>query len=228
MRETTISGLQLWAGATVRDLERAPASSGDAPDVLALDIAVGQPVPSAQLRTLRASGTRLYLKVASSVTGADLDQLIAALLPDGIVPSGLDDPKELQKLDALLSVAEVRSGLTEGQTAIAILVDNARILTKLQDVPDQSKRLTAIGWDGDRLAESLRLPRASSDHLSGPVFSTVQSLVLISARAAGAIALDYAPQRLSPTDAMMRLGAISADDGFDGLFCGTPPMALTV
>jgi citrate lyase subunit beta / citryl-CoA lyase len=196
--------------------------------VLVLDIAVGQPVPSAQLGTLRASGTRLFLKVASPVAGADLDQLVAALLPDGIVPSGLDGPREMQKLDALLSVAEIRSGLTEGQTAIAILVDNARILTKLQDVPDQSKRLTAIGWDGERLAESLRLPRTSSGHLSGPVFSTIRSLVLISARAAGVTALDYAPQRLSPTDAMMRLGALSADDGFDGLFCGTPPMALNV
>lgn len=209
-------------------MERTPASSGDAPDVLVLNIAVGQPVPSAQLRTLRASGTRLFLKVASSVTGADLDQLIAALLPDGIVPSGLDDPMGLQKLDAMLAVAEVRSGLTEGQTGIALLVDNARILSRLQDVPAQSKRLAAIGWDGERLAESLRLPRTSSEHLSGPVFSTVRSLVLISARAAGVTALDYAPQRLSPTDAMMRLGALSADDGFDGLFCGTPPMALTV
>jgi citrate lyase beta subunit len=209
-------------------LERAPASSGDAPDVLVLDIAVGEPVASERFRTLRASGTRLFVKVASSVTGADLDQLVAALLPDGVVPCGLTSPMDLQKLDALLAVAETRCGLNEGQTRIALLVDNARIASKLQDVPGQTKRLAAVGWDGERLAESLRVPRASSEHLSGPVFSTVRSLVLISARAAGVTALDYAHQRLSPTDAMLGLGAISADDGFDGLFCGIPPMALTV
>lgn len=227
MRETTISRLQLWAGALPRDVESTPTRPDGTPDVLVLDGSSGDSVASGKLGMWRASGAALFLKVGAFVTGAELDALIAGFLPDGIVPSGLASPMDLQKFDALLAVAEARCGLNEGQTAIALLVDNARMASKLQDVPGQTKRLTAIGWDGVRLAESLHVPRASSDDFSGPVFSTVRAMVLIAARAAGVTALDYAAQRLSATDTMMRPGAISAGDGFDGIFCGNPPAAQT-
>ncbi|MGR6430808.1 aldolase/citrate lyase family protein [Rhizobium sp. PAMB 3174] len=224
----TISRLQLWAGALPLDIESAPPDPDGTPDVLVLDLSSGEALQSVKLGTWRASGAGLFLKVGASATGAELDTLIAGFLPDGVVPCGLTSPMELQKLDALLAVAETRCGLNEGQTRIALLVDNARIASKLQDVPGQTKRLTAVGWDGERLAESLRVPHASSYDLSGPVFSTIRSMVLIAARATGVTALDYAGQRLSATDTMMRHGAVSAGDGFDGIFCGNPPTAQTV
>ncbi|MBP2558793.1 citrate lyase subunit beta/citryl-CoA lyase [Neorhizobium galegae] len=124
-----------------------------------------------------------------------------------VVLSGARSGGEVQRLDMALRVAEIRTGLAPGKTAIVALADGAGILAA-SGFERCSNRLAALGWEGgyDPSSDTARL-------------------------AAGAIALAAAAAGIAAIDAVSPKGSaapLQSDceraraNGFSGKLCRRP------
>jgi len=134
-------------------------------------------------------------------------ELAVQLNANTVLLAGARSGADIQRLDVILRVAEVRTGVVVGSTGIVALASSAGILTA-DSFERCSIRLQAIGREnqGDPLSDTARLARAT---------------IGLAASAAGVAALDA----ISPTgdEAVFQSECVIArENGFAGKLCRQP------
>nr|WP_316654219.1 aldolase/citrate lyase family protein [uncultured Gellertiella sp.] len=144
--------------------------------------------------------------------------------PDGLVLSSARNAADIQHLDMLVSVEEAILGIEEGRTRLAALLPQAG---RMQ--PDgHSRRLIALLWSAEGLAEMLGAPRRH--RVDGPLsdaFRQARASVLLAASTAGLEAVDSA-SGLFHSDKLALDAREAAEDGFTGKAAWSPRQVSTI
>lgn len=159
----------------------------------------------------------LLVRVARPDDGgaADLAALVASR-PDAVVATGAESGADIEHLGAVLAVEEAKAGLDDGATGIVAIVETAGALFALNAFARASRRVIAIGWDGEALARDLggEIPREPDGRWIDPC-QTARTLTLAAAADAKLPALD-SPFSTPDLDAFRREAERARRDGFAG------------
>lgn len=198
----------------------APGASGTPACALLFDRATGRGDRLAEtLRsTPRGDGRpALLVRVAhpDDGGGADLAALVA-LRPDAVVASRAESGADIEHLGAVLAVGEAKAGIEDGATGIVAIVETAGALFALNAFGRSSRRVVAIGWDGEALARDLgaEIAREDDGRWIDPC-QTARTLTLAAAADAKLPALD-SPFATRDPDAFRREAERARRDGFAG------------
>ncbi|WP_197032569.1 aldolase/citrate lyase family protein [Rhizobium sp. CF080] len=147
--------------------------------------------------------TFLLPAFSSARTNAAVDIAVRCAAASVILP-GARSGADVQRLDTMLRVAEIRAGLIPGHTAIAALADAAGILAA-PSFERCSTRLKFIGWESghDPLSDTARFAAAA---------------IVLAASAAGVAAIDA----VSPTSDAATFPSeceTARMNGFSGKLC---------
>jgi len=166
----------------------------------------------------RTAAVPLYARLApSGADGTEADIAAAAEAGlSGVVPAGAGSGADVQRLGALLAVAEARASLADGAMTVLPCLDSGAGLLRLASLPGASPRLEALLWDGESLARDVGAEAARDpDGRWTGCCSTARGLVLAAAAAAGVPAIDA---RFSggAGDPFRREAEAARRDGFRG------------
>ncbi|MCM2474846.1 hypothetical protein HGO38_15300 [Rhizobium sp. CG5] len=155
----------------------------------------------------------------SDAMAAEVETLMA-FAPAGVILGGVTAAAELQRLDVMLSVAEVRLGRPEGATAIVALCGDtpAGVLAAQQCRSETSARLAALGFDGRRLAQALRLPAPAHGTAQPNAIAVARGLVQLAAASAQLGCLDWIDPPLEG-ERLREACRAARDEGFSALVC---------
>ncbi|MEW9615245.1 hypothetical protein AB3G45_15585 [Shinella sp. S4-D37] len=135
---------------------------------------------------------------------------------------------DIQRLAALLSVAEAEEGRADGATPILAITDGILPApVSCEDLAAKSTRLAALVWDQKVLKRTLGAERALT--VAGEwtaVFAAARSAALLAAAAAGLPAYDSLPDRVG--EALEKACERSRDDGFFGALAGNAAQVATI
>lgn len=161
------------------------------------------------------------------LSAACLEDLLAPALTCGVSTVLLGRSRsgaDVQHLDVLLQVAEVRLGLELGNTKIVAMIgDNPHGLLAAGSFAGKSRRLMALGWDASLLGAAFGLAaEAESD-----VAASARATLLLAAAAAGVAAIDTKTEGHDP--AGFRAACLHARaQGFGGKMTGQPSQIETI
>jgi len=180
-----------------------------AADAIVLDLSMPGPVERIQasreqaaalLRASRdrpiATGDKLIFAGLNPFNSGMTHDDVAAVVSVGLTGVVLPDAcgQGVERLDALLAVAEAEADLPDGSIGIiAIVGDHARNLLSMETLTGASPRLAGIGWDAKRLSTSVgaETPLQADGTLSD-LCRLGHSMTLVAAAAAGVRAIDTA------------------------------------
>lgn len=206
-------------------LRRALAS---APDVLT--IADAERLGGGALASLAGAAQRLWVRVAPLDGPGVEDQLaaVAGLRAEAVVLASAERPQDVEHLGARLAVHEAEAGLADGFVRIVVTVENAGSLFEINRLARASRRVSAIGWNGEALAQDLGADddRELDGRWSDPL-QTARALVLAASADAGLPAIDSLFTDADP-EAFRQETERAARDGFAAKFAVTPEQAAIV
>src|SRR5260370_22396259 len=185
-------------GDSLRKFENAKKTAADAlildlEDSIAPDEKIGARRTVREMLDARNPGQKIYIRVNALDTGMTLGDLAAVMpgRPDGIVLPKCAGAADVNHLALYLYAFEAASDIAQGSTRIVVVAtETARAVRKLLDFEGASPRLWGMMWGAEDLAASLGWsanPTAGRFH--GP-FLLARDLCLISAAAAGVVAID--------------------------------------
>lgn len=165
----------------------------------------------------RKDGQKLYVRVNALDTGLTLADLAAVIpgRPDGIVLPKCAGPVDVNRLALYLDAFEAASGLEMESTRIIIVAtETAQAVLKLHSYESASLRLWGMMWGAEDLAASLGSScNRSNGHHRGP-FLLARNLCLISAAAAGVVAIDTVFTDVNNLEALREETIEARRDGF--------------
>src|SRR2546423_12798796 len=185
-------------GDSVRKFESAKKTAADAlildlEDSIAPEGKVVARGITRQMLDARNPEQKLYIRVNALDTGMTLGDLAAVMpgKPDGIVLPKCAGAADVNHLALYLEAFEAASNLAHGSTRIVVVAtETARAVLKLLDFEGASPRVWGMMWGAEDLAASLGASRnRSTGRFHGP-FLLARDLWLISAAAAGVVAID--------------------------------------
>jgi citrate lyase subunit beta/citryl-CoA lyase len=136
---------------------------------------------------------KMYVRVNALDTDMTLGDLAAVMpgRPDGIVLPKCAGASDVNRLSLYLDAFEAAAGIEHGSTRIVtVATETARAVLKLLDFENMSPRLWGMMWGAEDLAASLGASRnRTGNRFHGP-FLLARDLCLISAAAAGVVAID--------------------------------------
>jgi len=190
-------------GDSVRKFESAKKTAADA---LILD-----------LEDSIAPGQKIYIRVNALDTGMTLGDLAAVMpgRPDGIVLPKCAGAADVNHLALYLDAFEAASDIAQGSTRIVVVAtETARAVLKLLDFEGVSPRLWGMMWGAEDLAASLGASRnRTAGRFHGP-FLLARDLCLISAAAAGVVAIDTIATDIDDLVALKEEAIAARHDGF--------------
>ncbi|WP_291689111.1 CoA ester lyase, partial [Bradyrhizobium sp.] len=135
--------------------------------------------------------------------------------PDGIVLPKCAGAADVNHLALYLDAFEAASSLEQGSTRIVVVAtETARAVTKLFDFEGASPRLWGMMWGAEDLAASLGASRnRTAGRFHGP-FLLARDLCLISAAAAGVVAIDTIATDIDDLVALREEAIAARHDGF--------------
>lgn len=169
--------------------------------------------------TARDNRQKLYVRINALDTGMSLADLAAVMpaKPDGIVLPKCEGAADVNRLAHYLDAFETASDIESGATRIVpIATETARGIVKLGSFEDASPRLLGLTWGAEDLAASLG---ASQNRIDGKFygpFSLARNLCLISAVAAGVVAIDTVYTDIDNLDGLKEEAIAARRDGFFG------------
>lgn len=209
-------------GDSTRKFESARKTAADAlildlEDSIALDQKViARGITRAMLDT-RDSKQKIYVRVNALDTGMTLGDLAAVMpgRPDGIVLPKCAGAADVNRLALYLDAFEAASNLEPESTRIvAVATETAQAVLKLLDFEGASPRLWGMMWGAEDLAASLGASRNRTDgHFHSP-FLLARDLCLISAAAAGVVAIDTIATDIDDLVALKEEAIAARRDGF--------------
>ncbi|WP_458757122.1 HpcH/HpaI aldolase/citrate lyase family protein [Afipia sp. TerB] len=209
-------------GDSARKFESAKKTAADA---LILDLEDSVvPDQKAAARTItremldsRKEGQKLYVRVNALDTGLTLADLAAVMpgRPDGIVLPKCAGAADVNRLALYLDAFEAASGLEAESTRIVVVAtETAQAVLKLHSYEGASPRLWGMMWGAEDLAASLGASRNRTDGRYHSPFRLARDLCLISAAAAGVVAIDTIATDIDDLDALKEEAVTARYDGF--------------
>jgi len=209
-------------GDSLRKFENAKKTAADAlildlEDSIAPEEKVGARRTVREMLDARNPSQRNYIRVNALDTGMTLGDLAAVMpgRPDGIVLPKCEGAADVNRLAFYLDAFEAASGLEAGGTRIVVVAtETARAVLKLHDFESASPRLWGMMWGAEDLAASLGASRnRSNGRFNGP-FLLARDLCLISAAAAGVVAIDTVTPDIDDLAALKEEAVTARQDGF--------------
>lgn len=209
-------------GDSTRKFESARKTAADAlildlEDSIALDQKViARGITRAMLDT-RDSKQKIYVRVNALDTGMTLGDLAAVMpgRPDGIVLPKCAGAADVNRLALYLDAFEAASNLEPESTRIvAVATETAQAVLKLLDFEGASSRLWGMMWGAEDLAASLGASRNRTDGRFHSPFLLARDLCLISAAAAGVVAIDTIATDIDDLVALKEEAIAARRDGF--------------
>jgi citrate lyase subunit beta/citryl-CoA lyase len=209
-------------GDSARKFESAKKTAADAL-ILDLEDSVA-PDQKATARTItrgmldsRKVGQKLFVRVNALDTGLTLADLAAVMpgRPDGIVLPKCAGAADVNRLALYLDAFEAASGIEAESTRIVVVAtETAQAVLKLHDYEGASPRLWGMMWGAEDLAASLGSSRNRTDGRYHSPFLLARDLCLISAAAAGVVAIDTIATDIDDLAALKDEAAAARRDGF--------------
>lgn len=209
-------------GDSLRKFESAKKTAADAlildlEDSIAADQKVAARGITRGMLDARHPGQKMYIRVNALDTGLTLGDLAAVMpgRPDGIVLPKCEGAADVNRLALYLDAFEAASNLEQGTTRIVpVATETARAVLKLLDFEGASPRLWGLMWGAEDLAASLG---ASGNRTGGRFrrpFLLARDLCLISAAAAGVVAIDTIATDIDDLAALKEEAVAARQDGF--------------
>jgi citrate lyase subunit beta/citryl-CoA lyase len=209
-------------GDSARKFESAKKTAADAL-ILDLEDSVA-PDQKAAARTItrgmldaRKGGQKLYVRVNALDTGLTLADLAAVMpgQPDGIVLPKCAGAADVNRLALYLDAFEAASGIEAESTRIVVVAtETAQAVLKLHSYDGASARLWGMMWGAEDLAASLGSSRNRTDGRYHSPFLLARDLCLISAAAAGVVAIDTIATDIDDLAALKDEAVAARRDGF--------------
>jgi citrate lyase subunit beta/citryl-CoA lyase len=209
-------------GDSARKFESAKKTAADAL-ILDLEDSVA-PDQKATARTItrgmldsRKVGQKLFVRVNALDTGLTLADLAAVMpgRPDGIVLPKCAGAADVNRLALYLDAFEAASGIEAESTRIVVVAtETAQAVLKLHDYEGASPRLWGMMWGAEDFAASLGSSRNRTDGRYHSPFLLARDLCLISAAAAGVVAIDTIATDIDDLAALKDEAAAARRDGF--------------
>jgi citrate lyase subunit beta / citryl-CoA lyase len=163
--------------------------------------------------------TLLRIGMPDDNNGQDALSPLVALRPDGFVLSGCDGVADIQKLDAMLRVAEAENGMEAGSFAIfAEVGEKPEFFLSSHSLRGISARLKGLIFDGAALARATasRANNAMAGRLGAPALFARAATVL-KASQAGLPRYELLAREPMPLEELRAKRDISLADGFSGV-----------
>jgi citrate lyase subunit beta/citryl-CoA lyase len=209
-------------GDSARKFESAKKTAADAL-ILDLEDSVA-PDQKAAARTItrgmldaRKAGQRLYVRVNALDTGLTLADLAAVMpgRPDGIVLPKCAGAADVNRLALYLDAFEAASGIEAESTRIVVVAtETAQAVLKLHSYEGASPLLWGMMWGAEDLAASLGSSRNRTEGRYHSPFLLARDLCLISAAAAGVVAIDTIATDIDDLAALKNEAVAARRDGF--------------
>jgi citrate lyase subunit beta/citryl-CoA lyase len=209
-------------GDSARKFESAKKTAADAL-ILDLEDSVA-PDQKAAARTItrgmldaRKAGQKLYVRVNALDTGLTLTDLAAVMpgRPDGIVLPKCAGAADVNRLALYLDAFEAASGIEAESTRIVVVAtETAQAVLKLHSYEGASPRMWGMMWGAEDLAASLGSSRNRTDGRYHSPFLLARDLCLISAAAAGVVAIDTIATDIDDLTALKDETVAARRDGF--------------
>jgi citrate lyase subunit beta/citryl-CoA lyase len=209
-------------GDSARKFESAKKTAADAL-ILDLEDSVA-PDQKAAARTItrgmldsRKAGQKLFVRVNALDTGLTLADLAAVMpgRPDGIVLPKCAGAADVNRLALYLDAFEAASGIEAESTRIVVVAtETAQAVLKLHDYEGASPRLWGMMWGAEDFAASLGSSRNRTDGRYHSPFLLARDLCLISAAAAGVVAIDTIATDIDDLAALKDEAVAARRDGF--------------
>ena len=209
-------------GDSIRKFESAKKTAADAlildlEDSIAPDQKVVARSITREMLDSRNPSQKMYIRVNALDTGMILADLAAVMpgRPDGIVLPKCAGAADVNHLALYLEAFEAASNLAQGTTRIVVVAtETARAVLKLLDFEGASPRLWGMMWGAEDLAASLGASRnRTAGRFHGP-FLLARDLCLISAAAAGVVAIDTIATDIDDLVALRDESIAARHDGF--------------
>jgi citrate lyase subunit beta / citryl-CoA lyase len=163
--------------------------------------------------------TLLRIGMPDDNNGQDALSQLVALRPDGFVLSGCDGVADIQKLDAMLRVAEAENGMEAGSFAILAEVgEKQEFFLSPHSLRGISARLKGLIFDGAALARATasRANDATAGRLGAPALFARAATVL-KASQAGLPRYELLAREPMSVEEVRAKRDISLADGFSGV-----------
>lgn len=198
-----------------------------AADVLILDledsVAPDQKIGARDIvcEMLKAKDDRhkLYVRVNALDSGMTLGDLAAITphKPDGIILPKCEGGADIDRLSLYLDAFETAHGIELGTIKIIpVATETAMAVLKLDTFAGCSKRLVALTWGGEDLAAALGATRNRTNGKFHSPYLLARDLCLISAVAAGVVAIDTIAADIDNLEALKEESIAARRDGFLG------------
>jgi citrate lyase subunit beta/citryl-CoA lyase len=209
-------------GDSLRKFESAKKTSADAlildlEDSIASDQKVVARGITRGMLDARHPGQKMYIRVNALDTGLTLGDLAAVMpgRPDGIVLPKCEGAADVNRLALYLDAFEAASNLEQGTTRIVpVATETARAVLKLLDFEGASPRLWGLMWGAEDLAASLGASGNRTKSGFRRPFLLARDLCLISAAAAGVVAIDTIATDIDDLAALKEEAIAARQDGF--------------
>jgi len=209
-------------GDSVRKFESAKKTAADAlildlEDSIAPDQKVTARRITREMLNSRNASQQMYVRVNALDTGLTVADLAAVMpgRPDGIVLPKCAGAADVNHLALYLDAFEAASNSVQGSTRIVVVAtETAHAVLKLLDFEGASARLWGMMWGAEDLAASLGASRnRTAGRYHGP-FLLARDLCLISAAAAGVVAIDTIATDIDDLVALRDEAIAARHDGF--------------
>src|SRR3979409_2554111 len=209
-------------GDSLRKFENAKKTAADAlildlEDSIAPDEKIGARRTVREMLDARNPIQKVYIRVNALDTGMTLGDLAAVIpgRPDGVVLPKCAGAADVNRLSLYLDAFEAASNIEQGTTRIVtVATETARAVLKLLDFENMSPRLWGMMWGAEDLAASLGASKnRTGTRYHGP-FLLARDLCLVSASAAGVIAIDTIATDINDLDALREESIAARQDGF--------------
>lgn len=210
-REMLQKALNLPADALVPDLEDSvPAGEKEN----------ARRVVQGLLPILAQGGRRVIPRVNALSTGLARDDLAAVIGHHtyGISIGKLESARDVRQVSVLIGEMEGRAGVPDGQTRLALWLENARAIVFAYELCSASPRVVAVALGAEDFTDDMDMERTDQ----GTEFLYARSVVAVAARAADVLALDTPYVNFRDPEGLERDTRLARNLGYKGKFAIHP------
>ena len=172
------------------------------------------------LPRLAEAGHQIIPRVNSLHTGLIEDDLVAVigLYIRGVSVGKVGSENDVRRIADAVGRAEITAGISFGSTALVLWVETASAIVNAFSICRASNRVLAIAFGGEDLTNDMAIPRTESEE----EIAYPRSVVAVTARAAGVLALETPYFNYRDDEGLRRNSTASRNLGFRGRFAIHP------
>ena len=172
------------------------------------------------LPRLAEAGHQIIPRINALYTGLLEDDLAAVIGPyiRGVSVGKVGSANDVRRIADAVGRAEISAGVTFGGTYLVLWVETASAIVNAFPICRASNRVIAIAFGGEDLTNDMTIPRTESEE----EIAYPRSVVAVTARAAGVLALETPYFNYKDDEGLRRNSTASRNLGFRGRFAIHP------